>query len=69
LTNFFKIKEAISKKKDRKEPLTKEEASILLEYVLDCLVEVGNGITDSDLHGAADDLFQFRDFWFNNKEN
>jgi hypothetical protein len=52
-------------------PLTKEESSILLEYVIDTLIEVGNGVTDKDLHEAADRLFKFRDFWFNiiyNKE-
>ncbi len=36
------------------------EAQVLLEGVLDTLVEVGNGITDADLHEAANDLFKFR---------
>lgn len=41
-----------------------EDASILLEDVLDTLVEVGNGTTDEMLHEAADKLFRFRDEWF-----
>ncbi len=49
------------------QPLSKGDASILLEETLDCLIEVGNGITDEDLHAAADDLLQFRDNWFNNQ--
>lgn len=44
--------------------LSNSEASILLETVLDTLVEVGNGVTDETLHEAADQLFKFRDFWF-----
>lgn len=35
-------------------------AQVLLEGVLDTLVEVGNGITDADLHEAAKDLFKFK---------
>lgn len=44
---------------------TLNEASSLLEDVLDTLVEVGNGVTDSDLHDAADKLFEFRNEHFN----
>jgi len=44
--------------------ITNSEASILLETVLDTLVEVGNGVTDENLHEAADQLFKFRDYWF-----
>ena len=44
--------------------MTKDEASKLLEDVLDTLVEVGNGVTDEMLHEAADKLFRFRDEYF-----
>lgn len=32
-----------------------------LEGVIDTLVEVGNGVTDEDLHKAASELILFRD--------
>jgi len=44
-------------------PIKKEEASIILEEVIDTLIEVGNGVTDKDLHEAADKLLKFRDQW------
>lgn len=49
--------------------MKKEEARLLLEDVLDTLVEVGNGVTDKDLHEAADKLFKFRDEYFNKAED
>jgi hypothetical protein len=45
--------------------MTKNEASDILETVLDTLVEVGNGVTDEHLHEMADLLFKFRDEYFN----
>ncbi len=41
------------------------EASEIIEDVLDALVEVGNGVSDSDLHDVADKLFKFRDNYLN----
>ena len=38
---------------------------LLLEDVLDTLVEVGNGVTDEQLHEAADKLFKVRDIMQN----
>jgi hypothetical protein len=46
--------------------MLKKEASIILENIIDTLIEVGNGVTDEDLHEAADQLLKFRDEWFNN---
>lgn len=37
-----------------------EEEMLLIEDVLDTLVEVGNGVTDEQLHEAADKLFKVR---------
>jgi hypothetical protein len=45
--------------------MTKEQASELIEDVLDTLVEVGNGVTDEMLHEAANKLFKFRDEFLN----
>ena len=42
-----------------------EEAKEILENVLDALVEVGNGISDEELHKQCSELFRFRDEWFN----
>lgn len=44
--------------------MDKDEASIILEDVIDTLIEVGNGVTDEMLHEAADKLLKFRDEWF-----
>lgn len=44
--------------------MDKLEATRLLEDVLDVLLEVGNGVTDQQVHEAADKLFRFRDEWF-----
>ena len=44
--------------------MNNNEATLILEDVLDVLVEVGNGVTDEMLHEAADKLFKFRDEWF-----
>lgn len=44
--------------------ISREDACEILETVLDTLVEVGNGISDEDLHNAADMLFEFRDCYF-----
>ena len=44
--------------------MKKEEASILLEDVIDTLIEVGNGITEKHLHEACDKLLKFRDEFF-----
>lgn len=48
--------------------MTNHEARHIIEDVLDTLVEVGNGVTDSDLHAACDELFKFRDEWFKQNE-
>jgi hypothetical protein len=48
--------------------MTKEEATTILEDVLDTLVEVGNGTTEEHLKEACDKLFKFRDEWFNKSE-
>jgi hypothetical protein len=42
------------------------KAANLLEEVIDTLIEVGNGITDEDLHKAADKLLKFREECFEN---
>lgn len=47
----------------KSEILSDEEARIILEDVIDTLIEVGNGITDKQLHEAADKLLNFRDNW------
>lgn len=60
--NNDNIKQIIDNKE---EPLTLEGASVILETVIDTLCEVGNGITDYDLHVACDQLLHFRDNWFN----
>lgn len=49
--------------------MTKEEASTILEDVIDTLFEVGNGVTDDMLHEACDKLFKFRDEWFKKQNN
>lgn len=41
------------------------EAQELLEDVLDCLTEVGNGTTDEELWIAKAKLFKFRDEFLN----
>lgn len=64
--NYFEIKEKINNKIKNKEILTKEESSFLLEEVIDTLIEVGNGVTDEQLHESADYLLYFRDFYFKN---
>jgi hypothetical protein len=51
-----------------KKKLTKQEASFLLEEVIDRLIEVGNGVTEKELHEAADYLLAFRDKWFNHSK-
>jgi len=56
----------LEKNKDVKN-LTDDDARLIIEDVLDTLIEVGNGITDADLHEAADKLFIFRDYWLKNK--
>ncbi len=61
----YTIEERIEEKRKNKEPLSDDEAASILEDVLDTLIEVGNGITDEHLHESADDLLQFRDYWFN----
>lgn len=48
----------------KQEALSQNEASKLLEDVLDILVEVGNGTTDEMLKEAANKLFKFRDGYF-----
>lgn len=45
--------------------LTDIDARLIIEDVLDTLIEVGNGVTDEELHYAADKLFKFRDAWLN----
>ena len=53
--------------KEKKEILTKEEASALLEDVLDTLVEWDNTSTEMArilLYEASDKLFKFRDQYF-----
>jgi hypothetical protein len=53
------------------QPLSVDEASEILEDVIDTLIEVGNGVTDKMLHEAADKLLRFRDQYFdviNNKK-
>jgi hypothetical protein len=60
------LEEALSKwTGGPKRLLTREAACELLEQVIDTLCEVGNGVTDADLHKAADQLFEFRDRYFN----
>jgi len=44
--------------------MNKEDASSLLEEIIDILTEVGNGTTDKDLERAKCLLFLFRDEWF-----
>lgn len=45
--------------------LSDDEATVILEDVIDTLIEVGNGTTEKQLHEAADKLLNFRDNWFN----
>jgi len=59
--NMIKNLEEIPKS----EILSDDEASLILEDVIDTLIEVGNGTTDEQLHEAADKLLNFRDNWFN----
>lgn len=47
-----------------KAKISKSDAGILLEDVIDTLIEVDNGITDEMLHEATDKLFKFRDDYF-----
>lgn len=47
--------------------LSDDDAALIIENVLDALVEVGNGITDEELHKTADYLFALRDKWFNKR--
>ena len=46
--------------------LSNEDASLIIENVIDALIEVGNGISDAELHKQADYLFALRDLWFKN---
>jgi uncharacterized membrane protein len=55
-------------KKQENERKVKEEISTLLEDVIDTLVEVGNGVTNEDLHEAADKLFKIRKLWSGDNE-
>jgi len=34
---------------------------------LGSLIEVGNGVTDDDLHAQVDEMLRFRDEWLNHK--
>lgn len=43
------------------EKLTVDESKFITEYILDCLIEVGNGTSNRDLHQCADLLFLLRD--------
>jgi hypothetical protein len=47
--------------------LSDDDAALIIENVLDALVEVGNGITDEELHKQAEYLFALRDKWFNKR--
>lgn len=44
--------------------LSDNDASLIIENLLDTLIEVGNGTTDEELHKSADYLFVLRDKWF-----
>jgi hypothetical protein len=48
-----------------KTTLSRNDAGLIIEGILDDLIEVGNGTTDEMLHIAADKLFALRDKWFN----
>jgi predicted Rossmann fold nucleotide-binding protein DprA/Smf involved in DNA uptake len=39
----------------------KVEERVWIEEIIDSLIEVGNGVTDEELHAAADKLIAFRD--------
>jgi hypothetical protein len=44
--------------------MKREEASLILEDVIDTLIRVGNWTVNEDLREAADKLLKFRDQWF-----
>ncbi len=48
--------------------LTREEASSLVDDVIDTLIEVGNGVTDEMLHADADKLFMVRDYYLHDRK-
>lgn len=48
--------------------LSDEDATLIIEIVLDTLIEVGNGTTDDELHKAADYLIALRDKWFDKRK-
>ena len=45
--------------------MTNNEARTIIEEVIDTLIEVGNGVTDQDLHKECDKLLSFRNEYFN----
>jgi|DEB0MinimDraft_10_1074344.scaffolds.fasta_scaffold342290_2 uncharacterized membrane-anchored protein len=47
--------------------LSDEDASLIIENVLDVLTEVGNGITDEELSKQREYMFALRDLWFNKR--
>lgn len=49
--------------------LSDDDASLIIENVLDALTEVGNGITDEELCKQRDYMFALRDLWFKKKFN
>jgi 3-polyprenyl-4-hydroxybenzoate decarboxylase len=47
--------------------LSDADAVLIIETVLDTLIEVGNGVTDEDLHKQVEYLLAFRDIWMSPK--
>lgn len=62
------LKELKIKIKNKSE-LTDEDAKFIIEEVLDCLVEVGNGTTDKQLHECANFIFALQDNWLKKRLN
>lgn len=55
------LKELKSYREDLENDEEFKEIFELIEDILDTLIEVGNGVTDEDLHESADKLFKVRD--------
>ncbi len=68
LEKHFAFQKQLELKINNKELLTDQDASSIINGLLDTLIEVGNGgITDAHLHEEADRLFALRDYWFKQK--
>ena len=71
----MKMENLIKKHSERMEQLdlsilsdsSPNDDALITENVSNTVIEVGNGITDEELHKAADYLSTFKDKWFDKR--